>query len=140
MWSCVAEPHWKPEMLTLAQTRRVETIKIPTHFPALHEIKETRPSAAELYSREKVTRHTAVHHGTVVLSGRWQFAGNDISGVQPMLFQGQGQATSKVKGSRGSHLARANPMVVGIGALRCGRLLVAWLGRMAALFPTRSLF
>lgn len=31
-------------------------------------------------------------------------------------------------------------MVVGIGALRCGRLLVAWLGRMAALFPTRSLF
>jgi len=66
--------------------------------------------------------------------------GNDISGVQPMPSQGRGQATAKVEGSRGSHLARAIPMVVGIGALRCGRLLVAWLGRMAALFPTRSLF
>jgi hypothetical protein len=69
LWSCVAEPHWKPEMLTLAQTRRVETIKIPTHFPALHEIKETRPSAAELYSRERESHTTkdgtSRHNGAV---------------------------------------------------------------------------
>jgi hypothetical protein len=76
LWSCVAEPHrWKPEMLRLAQTQTVETIKIPTLTLLHSRIKETRPSAAELYSREKVTRHTTAHGGTAVLSARRQFVG-----------------------------------------------------------------